>query len=238
MKPDSVDLDEFFSILSEVASLTRYYPQALLTELLDYSFGSGARPDECDSDDPFPDLPKTIEILPVDLLGKYEPHLLRITIYNHRIEQVARVLAISPSHLSMVVRLHEWSHALVHVGQSQDLPPGAFVDNKPALSAAMAAANRLWRRIDDELHEVIAQLLTWHCAQRIADNVRDEYPRQAALMTEAFDALSSIQPRPYRLGNLKDIPLGRVRDAFDMLKRGQINPSGFRRVLELGLSSN
>jgi hypothetical protein len=220
-------------------------PWTDLRDVVGYDLNGRAFPTESVSEEPFPALPRRIEILPIDLLGKYEPRRLRITIYRVRIQQVASSLDVPPLHLRRVVSLHEYAHALVHVGQHAKtaLPSRNSYASHDEWNAAIEAAcqqartagARLYRQISDELHEQLAQLLAWQCVRKVANRARSVSPEQAQFLVTAFDRLASVQPREYQIDDLKRVPPERVREVFDMLKRTEIKPTVFMKVLKLGL---
>lgn len=231
MTGDDVDLTGFVRKLEEVLAVVQE-PAALFWDLLRYSFQGGLEAYEYREAGTFPSLPKHLELLPLDLLGKYVPKERRVEIYAERIRQVAEHLKEPEPHLLQVVRLHEWAHALVHVGQPAEVPAGHFLLNEDARRLAMDKACSLWRSISDDLHEQLAQLLTLHAVNYTSRRV-SEYPRQAETLFRVFHRLSGLQPAAYRIDRFTDIATDRVAAVFDMLKRRQLHPSGVLRVLRL-----
>lgn len=216
-------------VLEELSAVSPN-PRAALTSLLNYSF-HGLHPEEHLSDEAFLGLPDHIEVLPIDLLGKYDPEAVRVTLYTQRIEQAAAALQLCPRHLRLVVHVHSWARAILHVGQSTR--SAGEMTNESSRTQARSDADRLWRSIDLPLHEKTAQLLTWNCVVQVADSISAKYPDHARGVIAAFDTLSDVQPGPYRMGPWKALSRTRIRDVFDMLKRNEINPSGFIRVLHM-----
>jgi hypothetical protein len=55
------------------------------------------------------------------LLGCYDPQQRQITIFKKGIEHVAQKLALpSIEGIEYVIRIHEWGHAVVHLGVDQE----------------------------------------------------------------------------------------------------------------------
>ncbi len=208
-------------------------PSELLREVFQYSFREGLEPHEpAPIQGRLPELPQHLELLPLDLLGRYVPSSLRVEIYADRVKQVAERLGEHKQYLFQVVRIHEWAHALVHVGQPRDLPLGVFRENDDARRSAEEEARSLWRRIPPELHETIAQLMSYHVTMHVRQKTFDGSPQTGAL-TRAFEKLCRLQPGAYSVDAIKKIPVERVSAVFDMLKRGELDPTGFVRALKL-----
>ena len=207
-------------------------PRELLREVFQYSFREGLEPQEASIHGRLAELPQHLDLFPLDLLGRYLPSSFRVEIYVDRVRQVAERLGEHYLYVSQVVRIHEWAHAVVHVGQPHELPAGLFRANEDARRSALDEAGSLWGRILSDLHEQIAQLMSYHATERVRQRTFAGAP-QAGNLARAFEKLCRLLPSAYRIDAIKEIDVKRVSDVFDMLKRGQLNPAGFVRALVL-----
>jgi hypothetical protein len=99
-------------------------PFQVLQEITNYQyeFVIGKFPEDASSDEEPPrKLEKKGEIIPIDeYLGLYEPKKTKITIFNKGIENASTIIKCNPEHLRYIVKLHEWAHALIHIGLRDD----------------------------------------------------------------------------------------------------------------------
>jgi hypothetical protein len=168
------------------------------------------------------------EIIPIDeYLGLYEPDSRKITLFNLGIRDAAERLVCNPEHLKRIVNLHEYAHALVHLGLTADQRHQIL--KNPQESAIFPACTALFQSIENGLHENLAQLLTLHTLQKSAgDATIPEAKDTLAKMLDIFHALARRQPNEYRIDEYLDVPLSRIQKGFDLLKRqlliGKIEP--------------
>jgi hypothetical protein len=114
--------------------------------------------------------PRTQEeekLIPIDeLLGKYNYRKRSIEIFTKNILHFAESeLKCDVSSLEYLVRIHEYAHALVHLGVSWDDEPslirnytgGQQTDWKPFLRTRSGA----FRSLRSDFHEFIAQVVSW-----------------------------------------------------------------------------
>lgn len=98
------------------------------------------------------------------LLGEYDPP--QITIYRKAIAAVANEFDLHPGRLKRLVDLHEWGHALHHLGSSS---------RTHVFSASVKAKkSKNFRETSEELKEQIAQLATLLTLRSLAEDVRHE----------------------------------------------------------------
>jgi hypothetical protein len=159
-------------------------------------------PDEQWTDDVPPLLatPRDDRLLPIcRLLGEYFPRRRLIRIYNTGLDYAARDLALREGEsdvrsvrlrLEEVVRYHEHSHAIVHLGAF----PGEGRIQDLAHMGSTYPTDRMatWSRLGGTAHEILAQALTW----QIVKNAKG--PGQ--FLRRTFRGLMRYQPRQYVLG--------------------------------------
>jgi hypothetical protein len=137
--------------------------------------------------------------IPIDvLLGCYEPQKRMIKIFRKNVEHFASAkFNCSPHDLEFIVRLHEYAHALIHLGVFwkdelaliRDYPAGQETDWKPFLDRRSEAFGSL----ADDVHEFLAQLVSWITVGVLEPrSYRDQ-------LQELFITLMGSQPPHYVL---------------------------------------
>jgi hypothetical protein len=117
------DLEEMRKFASAMTDLN---PRQLLSDVADFGFTSAADVREAKSDDEPPKNAVSSDLIPIQgYLGQYDHESQRITIYNKGLESASETLDCTTGQLRFIVRLHEWAHALVHVGLYEDELPRA-----------------------------------------------------------------------------------------------------------------
>jgi len=150
------------------------------------------------------------EIIPIDgVLGIYYPRSREIIIFQKGINWASKLLNEKPEHLEIVVKYHEWSHAIIHIGRDE---------NNEICSL------RAYNSIENRLHETLAQLLTYHGLKHRINNAQREIARQALQKVfEVFKVLSPRQPPEYRDWNkFENVPLERLRKFMLALRKHDI----------------
>lgn len=145
-----------------------------------------------------------------NLLGCYESRLQRITIFNKGVEFIAQKLGIPELRLRHIVSIHEWAHAIFHLGVSQEksfeLAKAAQADDTNGRSITLAELTTAYEAVDPFVHEQIAQIITWLSLQaQLSKATREEAKRGCTSLCETFEALIRRQPRQYRLDNLRHL---------------------------------
>ncbi len=135
---------------------------------------------------------------PIDVLyGRYEPTAREIEIFVNRIVQDASMYGAEPDQLCDIVRIHEHAHAVVHLGSRADDVHdhlGTFGQDKRTEWPEFVTRRTSWfSAFPVELHEFLAQALTYATLQKLSTVGRSEK------LTQVFDALELKQPRHYRL---------------------------------------
>jgi len=149
------------------------------------------------------------EIIPIDgILGQYDPKLKEITIFQKGIDWASEKLKVNSKGLEQVVKYHEWSHAILHLGK----------DTK-----GKSCKLGVYNRIDFHLHETLAQLWTYHALKhriRYAD-VSSRDVLQTWL--DVFLVLSHHQPLEYRgWEKFKGTPIVRIRKFTHALRNNYV----------------
>jgi hypothetical protein len=209
----------------EAMAQARRQPHELLGRVLcyEYSFATGHWPHESMSDaDPPARADAGPEVTPIDgYLGLYDPVEMRIIVFSKGIGEAAALLKRREPDLRYVVRIHEYAHALLHLGltrqQHHDLlsRPEAVLPGQQALS--------VFRSIDDGVHDILAQLLTFRALRRAFKEATIEQARSAVQSTlGTFGILAKRQPVEYDIEPYMEVPEERVRKAFALLKKGSL----------------
>ena len=102
-----------------------------------------------------------------DLLGAYFPERQEIKIFENEIQITAHSLKIPPDDLQYAVRLHEYAHAVVHLGlgvgyQGQLADEPSIVITEPGdWKEFIDGRSRLFARLSSEAHELLTQTMVW-----------------------------------------------------------------------------
>lgn len=166
------------------------------------------------------------DLFPIDgLLGQYSPHEQRITIFCKGIERVSEALAVKPTDLTFVVRLHEWAHALIHLGVSKSEGLNVGRDELGWLSH-LDAATTAFNSIERGVHERIAQLLTLYGIRTLQLGAKMSESRAALERIEdVFHLVSRRQPVEYRVEKFEALPKSRIVQSIALLRKGWLSGS-------------
>ena len=170
----------------QLESLNLYWllwPKQAATRLTGLEWDFKHRPDEVESDEE-PEPTANEEELSTDTLGRYSAETKTVTLFRKRLQECSEKLGVRVDLLREVVRLHEYGHAIFHVGFAAD-------------STRMSL--RGYKRIDLTVHETIAQLLTVRgialgTANANNSRVRDAWQEIAA---DVFPKLEAVSPKIY-----------------------------------------
>jgi len=185
-----------------------------------YNFAIGFGPSEHTTDEEPPRrLGPREEIIPIDeYLGLYEPADRKITLFSQGIHDTAERLNCNPMHLNQIVKLHEYAHALLHLGLTAE--QRQQIVKNPQESDVFCACTALFQNIDNVLHENLAQLLTLHALQKSANDATiPQAQKTLAKIIDTFHALAQRQPNEYRIDDYLDVPLSRIEKGFGLIKR-------------------
>lgn len=213
-------LEKGIDILSEVLQP----PFQVIRKLVgnEYDFVIGKFPKEIvTNEEPPIQLDERAEIIPIErYLGLYEPTKIKITIFNKGIKNASNIIKCNVEHLKYIVRLHEWSHALVHIGFSEN-EIFELSENDKLWNKKVTEATKIYTSIEDKLHERIAQLLTYHSILLIMKNVKYEKSKKILKkILNVFLELNKRQPPEYRINNYLSIPKKRIIQSIYLLKKG------------------
>jgi len=209
------------------------YPQAfpmpsnVLYEVTKLSLLIGCPLKEASTDDKPPlQLCHTTEIIPIDgFLGLYDLEERKITIFNKGIERASKELRCNPEHLRYIVRLHEWSHAILHLGVDQETADKVYAtkydpNNSTANKIIYRKQGKVYKSIENALHESLAQLLTYHSLKTAKENAsKMEAKIVIDKMLELFVKLCKCQPPEYRVEKYLDVPLTRLSESIRLIRK-------------------
>lgn len=177
------------------------------------SFSMRHRPKEFFSeDDPPLKLGERADIIPIDgFLGLYSPYSQEIIIFQKGIKEASDRLRVKPEHLEFIVRVHEWAHAIFHLGITEN--DRLKIQKDDSYWAVILNANtKLFEGIENDLHECLAQLLTFYCIQSLKRNSKTDQGKQVLYQVEkTFHHLSARQPPQYRIDDLLKLNVSKDR---------------------------
>jgi len=199
-----------------------------------WTFGMHHFPREQDSDDEPPTkLREPTEVILIDhFLGTYEPETLQITIFQKAVEQVAAALKVRAADVKFVVRLHEWGHALLHLGLTRD-ERDRIIQDEALWPNHLATATEWALDLDPSLHERLVQLLVHHGLTWLR-NKASLAPSRTAIerITTTFDQLTRRAPSEYHINKFVDVPSPRLLASIELLKaRALIGSSAWETVV-------
>lgn len=94
-------------------------------------------------------------IIPIDnVLGLYSPSRKEITIYVEAIKLVAKRLGLNADHVEHIVKLHEYAHAVFHLGTESS----GYVED---IDQFVSERTSSFLKHSEPIHEWIAQQLTY-----------------------------------------------------------------------------
>jgi hypothetical protein len=154
-----------------------------------WTFANGHEPsEEYSEEDPPLRLSEHPDEIAIDgLLGLYNPSTQGITIFRRGISRVAEILGASTDDLTQIVQIHEWAHALLHIGiEREDCVSVARDESQWA--ERIGWMNTWFNGLDPTLHERLAQVLTkqglfWLKNQATIPDAKDSIDRRALLIS-------------------------------------------------------
>ncbi|MCC6696846.1 MAG: hypothetical protein IT365_14540 [Candidatus Hydrogenedentes bacterium] len=162
-----------------------------------------------------------IECIPIDgCLGTYAPASQKITLFRLGIKRVAKILDLREADVQYVVRIHEWAHALLHIGFCESARLRILQD-ETCWPAELEVASNRYANIDDKLHERLAQLLTHDGIQSL--RAASTLPQSKAALdriADCFEKLTRRCPPDYHIHEYLAVPVPqeRVLESIDLLK--------------------
>ncbi len=217
------DILRIIDVLSEVVKA----PYQVLQSLVSYQYRFVKLPEVLHSNDNPPiEIREKAEVIPIDqYLGLYEPEKTKITIFNKGIERASRIINCKPEVLKQIVKLHEWSHALIHIGfeETQSVDVVRMLSDEKYWKEWLRNSTQIYLSIDKRLHEHLAQLLTYYSLNTILKNARcAEAKRIINCIINTFLELNKRQPPEYKVDNYFNVPQSRVIKSISLLKKGWI----------------
>jgi len=223
--------EEAITLMDAIEDITKPPFQLIERELKGIcSFSMGHYPKEVSvEDDPPVKLGKRAEIIPIDsFLGLYSPDRQKIIIFQKGIREASNILKVNPKHLEIIVRIHEWAHAIFHLGVTEADRLRVLNDDS-YWNDILDASTKLFKEIESDLHELLAQILTHQCIQDLKGDSKTDQGREILERIEyTFRHLSSHQPPEYRIDDLLDVPRDRIRKSIGLLRNrsliGKVEP--------------
>jgi hypothetical protein len=195
-------------IIDSLDSFYQPHCSFTLSVITGLTWGVASMPDYVESDDEPPMiLPPDAEI-PIDgYLGRYEVQKRRIEIFMKAVTATAERLNCKPEVLLSVVRVHEYAHAILHLGLDGT---GRQCDTAVYLS------------IEEVVHETVAQILTARVIKaRVADTT-DEQAKAAwrHIQSVVFPDLEGRQSALYKQWHqFESISAPRLRSLLQEVRR-------------------
>jgi len=134
------------------------------------------------------------DLAPIDALyGIYKPENLEITIFVENIKADAHRFRLPYADFLSIVRLHEYAHAIVHLG----IDCGEFIQNgiggRTYWDSFRNMRDEALAALDRPSHEFLAQAITLACL------ASDSQGTASHRTIETFDEIEDRQPRIYKL---------------------------------------
>ena len=220
MSVEPKEASRFLDALAEVLKPPFQVVEAVVDH--NWTFAINHFPREVQSDEEPPvRLDARTDIIPIDgVLGIYTPERQEIKIFKRGIEDVASRLGLRAQDIALIVGLHEWAHALFHIGLPKDERFRVTLD-EALWPETLASATAKFHRLETGLHERLAQLIVYHALQSL---------RSAAVIPEAqialdrialaFEKLMQHAPSDYRIGKYTSVPRKKVLTSIDLLQGG------------------
>jgi hypothetical protein len=148
------------------------------------------------------------------LLGVYDNARHRITLFKKGIDWLAQQHDWEPGRLESIVELHEWGHAVHHLGPNE---PSKF--DAKVVSSELRRRTLAFRCCPDEFKEQIAQLLTLLAIK--GKRQESQFPKAKEyfeIMEEMFFELMDRQSAKYRLPKIvRDMEIPQLRTRAQLL---------------------
>ena len=192
--------------------------------VIDYRFKfvieKGPKESKTDEDPPRK-LNENTETIPIcEYLGLYNPTKTEIIIFNKGIKNASAILNCNPDLLEYIVRIHEYAHAIIHIGFTEE-EEMLILNNEEVWPEELSKNTMIFTSIDKKLHEHLAQLLTYHSLVMMYDNAHYEESKKIInKMLQIFWELNKRQPHEYIIDDYLNIPHRRIIESIDLLKKG------------------
>jgi hypothetical protein len=206
-------------MITSLAAMSQIFkpPSQLVKAETSLVFAPSMQPDEACTDDDPPAWADREEQWSIDeLLGRYDLQIQKITIYNKGIEYVAGKLDVLEDWVKLIVRIHEWGHAVFHVGvdeeKSNELAKASLANDGSARKRTLDELTTNYDSVDPYVHEQFAQAVTWLSLETLrGDATVEEAKKASASIIEVFQRLTKRQPTQYRLDQLQRLKSDQLR---------------------------
>lgn len=220
---DEMDKSEILNLL-EIASQVRQSSYAVIQGAVNYEFvfRIGEFPSEVWSEkNPAVGRRDRGEEIRIDgFLGLYDSSRKEITVFSKGIQRAAELLKASPEDLQQIVLLHEWAHALLHLGIEQTEYRSMMLNG--SLSKQHAAQMDSWfNTLDPDLHETLAQLLVREGLRWLREHAT--IPKSQASIDRIHDVFTRLMrrsPSRYRIEKFENVRQNRIVGSIRLLKNG------------------
>jgi hypothetical protein len=216
----------------EVLSQVCQPPFQLVGAAAGLVFATSLSAGERATDEDPPDWGKRDEGWTIDgLLGLYDADRREITILTKGIAHAAAQLSTTPERLTYVVRLHEWGHAVFHLGvdqaKSADLAQASLANDPSVERLTARKLTDTYRSVDHHVHEQIAQALCWLALEDLGKKATIAEAKTACgRLSDTFETLMRRQPPAYRLDKLDHLGheqlQRRVRDVIRLVRDASV----------------
>jgi len=136
------------------------------------------------------------DLIPIDkFLGLYKDATREILIYRPNIVSAADRLKCAPTQLEFIVRLHEYCHALAHIGVFRPEFEPTLSDIPTNWEKFISERNSFFSSLDESAGELLSQLLTWGILKVLQPR------KNAKVLQKVFLTLMDKQRDIYKLDN-------------------------------------
>ncbi|SRR5579884_791549 len=205
---EKMSSEEIDQVVGAIGEFTSTHPREALKEITGLQIARGGVEEQLSNRKPPKEIAPDAEIIAIDeCLGLYNPRRKQIVLFQRGIAAAANILKCEADDLQHVVRYHEWGHAILHAGVDRD---GRECDL------------RNYSRIDERVHESLAQLLAWRAIEQNLENSRNpRVQRRWQRIRDIFTALETRQPLAYRgWRRLVKVPLPKLQKILILIRKG------------------
>jgi hypothetical protein len=153
-------------------------------------------------------------------LGLYDPSTKKITVFLKGIRRAAEILKASPDDLRQIVLLHEWAHALLHLGL-EEAECRSVMQNDSQCTEDVTRLDSWFNALDPNLHETLAQLLAREGLRWLKDNATiPDAKASIDRIQDVFKRLMRRAPSAYQIDRFDEITKSRILGSILLLKNG------------------
>ncbi len=177
--------EEIRQVVEATGEFHSAQPHRTLSQATGLRIETGSVEEQLTNRKPPREIAPDAEIVAIDeCLGLYRPRRRQTVLFRRGIAAAAKILKCEAEDLQHVVRHHEWGHAILHAGVDKD---GRECDLRD------------YNRIDEHVHESLAQLLAWRAVeQNMRDSRNARVQRRWKRIQHVFTDLEARQPSVYR----------------------------------------